>query len=655
MGTGKGKWLPLGLALAILGFGAILFSQAPASQPPASPGPDASQVVQFLNQTIAWYRQFPALERVATEPTDWMAVYNNRQTANQIVQIGFDFARARADSIAKEASAGPAQNQGASSTQYQALRQWQTKIDQQIKDTQAERDSDLQKLGSATGKRRQQLQAEVSELQGELALAQARRDALRSMVEFTSGAGTGGLGATGLRAQIEALAGSVPGALSNPAGASHSATSAPNVQTDLLTAAAANKPETTPGIWGLTERVFALSDKIHTLDSAIAETDALAAASAQMRAPMVARLRSLSQQGDELAEQADTADAATLEQEKKQLDFLATQFKQMTATLIPLSKENVLLTAYSRNIASWRDAVRAEYRTTLKSLLARGAFLVVVIAVVFAAAELWRRGIYRYVHDSRRRYQFLLLRKFAMWATIIGIIALTFATRLGSVLTFAGLLTAGVALALQNVILSVVGYFFLIGKFGVKVGDRVQIGEVRGEIVDIGLVRLHLMELRGAGADIPTGRVAAYSNSIVFQPAGLFKQIPGTNFVWHEVTLTLSPETDYGSAKKRLVEAVDAVLADYREEMERQGRRLETFGAAPANSLRPRIQLRFTPAGLDVVIRFPVDLRLAAEIDEKVTRELLNALAREPELKLAPPPAQGIRLRTDLSSAGFAS
>ena len=185
--TGK-AFLLLGLAVVILTFGAVVFSQAPAS-----PGPDSSQVVQFLNHTIGWYRQFPSLERVATDPTDWMAVYNNRQTANQAVQLAFDFARARADAIAKEAGSSQAQSAGAASTQYQALRQWQTRIDKQIKDTQAERDADMQKLASATGKRRQQLQAEISELQAELALAQARRDALKGMVEFVSGTGSGGV------------------------------------------------------------------------------------------------------------------------------------------------------------------------------------------------------------------------------------------------------------------------------------------------------------------------------------------------------------------------------------------------------------------------------------------------------------------------------
>lgn len=86
---------------------------------------------------------------------------------------------------------------------------------------------------------------------------------------------------------------------------------------------------------------------------------------------------------------------------------------------------------------------------------------------------------------------------------------------------------AGVAVALQNVILSIAGYFFLIGKFGLRIGDRVQISGVTGEVVEIGLVRIHVMELGGNGGDVqPTGRVVAFSSSFVFQPtAGMFKQI----------------------------------------------------------------------------------------------------------------------------------
>src|SRR5437868_8075817 len=156
----------------------------------------------------------------------------------------------------------------------------------------------------------------------------------------------------------------------------------------------------------------------------------------------------------------------------------------------------------------------------------------VAMGAVVVGGEIWRRTTFRYIHDVRRRYQFLLLRRVVMWVAIILIIVLAFATQLGSAVTFAGLITAGVAVALQNVIVSVVAYFFLIGKYGIRVGDRVQIGDVTGEVVDIGLVRMHIMELGGAGDMQPTGRVVAFSNSIVFQPtAGVFKQIPGTSFL----------------------------------------------------------------------------------------------------------------------------
>ena len=121
--------------------------------------------------------------------------------------------------------------------------------------------------------------------------------------------------------------------------------------------------------------------------------------------------------------------------------------------------------------------------------------------------ELWRRAVFRYVQEPRRRYQLLLVRKIVLWALVVAIVGFTFATELGSLATFAGLITAGLAVAMQSVLVSIVGYFFLIGKYGIRVGDRVQIGSVTGEVIDLGLVRLHLMELSGQGRSAP--RVAS--------------------------------------------------------------------------------------------------------------------------------------------------
>ena len=218
-----------------------------------------------------------------------------------------------------------------------------------------------------------------------------------------------------------------------------------------------------------------------------------------------------------------------------------------------------MLGLYEKGLENWHTEVRGDVGSELERLVARLVVLAIFIGIVLVFAEIGKRTIFRYVHEPHRRYQFLLLRKIAMVVAIVVIVGLGFASRLESAVTYAGLLTAGIAVALQNVIVAMVGYFFLIGRYGIRVGDRVQISGVTGEVVDIGLVRMQVMELGGSAADTPTGRVVAFSNSVVFQPtAGIFRQIPGTNFVWHEVSLTLAADSDFKAVRERLLRAVDA-------------------------------------------------------------------------------------------------
>src|SRR5206468_11093668 len=168
--------------------------------------------------------------------------------------------------------------------------------------------------------------------------------------------------------------------------------------------------------------------------------------------------------------------------------------------LRPLSQEGVLLDQYRRKLSSWRENATSQYCNAVKALAGRLAILLALLATVYVAAEAWRRGGLRYVQEPRRRYQLLLVRRIVFWALIVAIVGFTFATDLGSLATFAGLLTAGVAVAMQSVLVSIVGYFFLIGKYGIRGGGRGQVGRVTGEGIDLGLVRLHLMELSGQGS-----------------------------------------------------------------------------------------------------------------------------------------------------------
>jgi small-conductance mechanosensitive channel len=330
-----------------------------------------------------------------------------------------------------------------------------------------------------------------------------------------------------------------------------------------------------------------------------------------------------------LAAQADSADSATLNDVHDQLDTLSEQFKQASALLIPLSREGALLAQYRRNLSNWHDAIKLQYRDALQTLGIRLGVLLVALLVLFAAAELWRRLVLRYIQDSRRRYQLLLLRRIALWSLVVIVVGIAFASELGSIVTFAGLITAGIAVAMQSVLVSIVGYFFLIGKYGIRVGDRVQIGEVTGEVIDLGLVRMYLMELGAKGTTGPTGRVVAFANSVVFQvSSGLFKQISGVNFSWREMVLTLPPGADVGAMKERLVAVVTEALKDYHGEILRQTKEIaRTTRSSSAGDAQPQVQLHFSATGVEAHVRYPVNLQHAAEIDERVSQALSNVVS----------------------------
>jgi small-conductance mechanosensitive channel len=594
---------------------------------------NGEEIIPFLNQTIEWYRQITVQQQLATEPSDVLFLNDNRQIADQVVRLSFDYARARAQALSNEAPASTS-SQGGQASQYQRLADAANKADQQVKTSQQEIDTQRQKLATATGKKRRELEALLAETQSELDLFQVRRDVLRSMLQFATGA-SGAAGGGSLSARIDELAKTVPVASVNPKSTSTDNAAPTNTSNNLSVAAKERKQEPT-GMLALIEDIIAVRRKLTSLEDNIRLTDQLAQASKELRTPLIAKVRELTQKGNNLAAQADSSDTAALLEEQKDLQSLTQEYKQLSASVLPLGKQNILLDLYKRSMGNWRNAVDSEYRAEVKDLMLRLGLLAVILGVVLGMFELWRRAIYRYIAEPRRRYQFLLLRRIVLWIVIAIVIGLAFASEIGAVTTFAGLLTAGIAVALQNVILSVAGYFFLVGKYGVRVGDRVQVSGVTGDVVDIGLVRLHLMEVTGGATPRPTGRVVVFSNAVVFQAnAGLFKQIPGTSFLWHEITLTLGPETDYRAAEKRLLEAVNHVYDEYREKMELQRRSMErALNTAGIREFAPESHLHITSSGLEVVIRYPVELSTAADIDDHVTRALIENIEREPRLRL---------------------
>jgi small-conductance mechanosensitive channel len=612
----------------------VLLISAPGS--PQS-GPSDHDVIAFLNQAIQWYHQVSGTQQLANDSADVLYIDNLHQRGLEVLRNCFDFAHAvavlRTPGTA-EAPPTEANSENPPTVNPQNLAQLATKAQSQVKQSQEELDALEKQLPDATGKKLATLKAQIAETRSELELAQARSETLNGFVQFLSSTSSGNH--AGLAAQIDDLERTVPEVRVSPVSA--------NKKQVPVSEPAAAQPSTpvvihkqeSSGILGMIEESFGYNSKLGTQKDAIASTAALRDAMQKLRAPLAQELKATSQQGESLTEAPDLTDPNAVEQRAKQISSLTARFRQDSAAVVPLGKALILLDSVRGSLTEWRNDTEIAYRQALKRLGIRLLFLVIAIAAIFIASEVWRKATMRYVQDVRRRNQFMLLRRIAVTFAMFLIVVFMLVTEVGSIATFAGFITAGLAVALQTVILSVVAYFLLIGKWGIRVGDRVSISGVTGDVIDIGLVRMHLMEVDGnGGEEQPTGRVAVFSNAVMFQPAAnFFKQIPGTSFTWHRVTLTLAPETDYRRAEKLLMDAVNKVFAEYQDDIKRQHAFMQQTLTVPVRVPQPQSRFRFTDGGFELVIRFPVPLENVSVIDDQITRALVQAIHDEPSLRL---------------------
>jgi small-conductance mechanosensitive channel len=602
---------------SFLGAAACLAADRASPVIPAAVARQEAAVVAHLDSALAWYHRTQAEQAWSTQAADEFYKNNQEELANQVMVSSFAYARAMVSVIGGEGAA-VAENDRESHLATLAattaerlanLRNQQSGIDRRISAAPAEERAGLLA-------RRQLLQAEID-------LNTALVDAMGKTASLFANSGQTSA-TSSLADRVAARQQSVP-ELFDARGNAQAPKRPPAPQ----------PPAPSEGLVNRSVELFSLIRYRRSIDALIPATDDLKKTDDAVAQPIAAELRAVLQAADEASVRAaDISGREDLEQVRIQIENYAGRFKNLSAALMPLREEAMALERSRTNLNEWRTSLASQTDAILRVLFARAIALGIALAVLVAISEIWRRATFKYVHDARCRRQFLIIRRFATTILMGVVIVMGFVSDFSSLATFAGFITAGIAVALQTVILSVAAYFFLIGRYGVKVGDRVTVSGVTGDVIDIGLVRVFLMELAGTGVDLhPTGRVVVLANSALFSTVPLYKQLPGTNYAWHEVYVTMAGDADTSAVEETLFRAVNAVYEGYRPAIERQHGALERLLDFTTDVPVPAAQVRLTDAGLEVVVRYPVEIGKLAEVDGLVTKHVLAAIRKDEDLK----------------------
>jgi hypothetical protein len=336
-----------------------------------------------------------------------------------------------------------------------------------------------------------------------LQLLNAVAQGINDLVEFVQSPGEGEGHSGHLDSTIDDLAQSIP-EVTNP---SASSATTPLQETNSRFA------NSNAGILGLVSDVSAMKHKLHVVDEKIRLTDSLTLSANNLRIPLAGFVTHLIQSA--AISDSQPSDLLSLREQKSHLDAVTVDLKELSPVIIALDKQKVLLAEYKSHLLPWRIAVAGQYRQAWKQLMVRLIVVSLIIGLLLAIGQLSRRFTLRHVHDPNRRRFISMSHQFLTVFAITVVIVFVLASDLRSVATYFGLLSAGLLLALENVILATLGSLLLVGKRGIRIGDRVQVSGVTGDVIDMGLLQFQLKEF-----DIENGRytghVATFSNSLVF-------------------------------------------------------------------------------------------------------------------------------------------
>ena len=204
-----------------------------------------------------------------------------------------------------------------------------------------------------------------------------------------------------------------------------------------------------------------------------------------------------------------------------------------------------------------------------------------------------------------------------------------------SIATFLGLMSAGLAVAIHDTLANLTGWLFIVTRAPFKVGDRIQIGDTAGDVIDIRLFQFSVIELGNwVRADQSTGRIVHLPNSLVWrQPLANYET--GFEYIWHEIPVVVTFESNWEKAKELLLDIVNNNTEHLSEDAKVQIKRAAMKYLVFFRYLTPIVYTTVLNNGISLTIRYIIKPRQRRVSEEKIWEEILRQFAKHNDISLA--------------------
>lgn len=262
-------------------------------------------------------------------------------------------------------------------------------------------------------------------------------------------------------------------------------------------------------------------------------------------------------------------------------------------------------------------------------------YSVITLLIAYIANIFTENLIRRQIHETRERYT---LRKAV--STIISILffgailAIWFQETTTLVVAF-GLLSAGIAIALQDVLKNLAGGIIIILTSPFKAGDRIQVENDSGDVLDIKLFSTTVMEIQEwVEADQYTGRLLLIPNSFILNKT-VKNYTKDFSFIWDEIHFMLTYDSNWKKAQQIAIKIAHEITSTFEQSAKNELSNMEEKYLIHPSDVEEKIFTKITDNWIDMRLRYVVDPRKRRKVSNSLYEKILEAFNQEKDIKIA--------------------
>jgi len=261
----------------------------------------------------------------------------------------------------------------------------------------------------------------------------------------------------------------------------------------------------------------------------------------------------------------------------------------------------------------------------------------IVIIILWLIRIIVIRLVWRKTEDPYTRYHWRKSTIYTVVAIGLLIVGRIWFAGVQSIATFLGLMTAGLAIALQDLVKSVAGWIFLMWRKPFIIGDRIEVGSHAGDVIDIRLFKFSLVEIANwVDADQSTGRVIHLPNSLILTDT-IANYTRGFEFIWNEIPVLVTFESNWQKAKNLLASIAEKHAAHISKEAEKRIKEASKRYMIFFSALTPTVYTSVRDSGVLLTIRYLISPRTRRGSEQAIWEEILTLFSTCPDIDFAYP------------------